>query len=134
VDEDALGGEALGAVTGDGIAMVEMTMLVGVDLDPAVVVEARGKATVGMDCLDDARSRLATPSDLLGARELNVVAYREFSFCFAIDRLLRSNTAQRPRSYKTQKRRLPVLRPGFWDYLDAAATSCRFNRRGLWRV
>ena len=44
VNEDALGREALGAVTGDGVAVVEMTMLAGVELDLAVVVEA------GRDC------------------------------------------------------------------------------------
>ena len=35
VDEDAFGGEALGAVTGDGVAVVEMTMLRGVELNLA---------------------------------------------------------------------------------------------------
>jgi integrase len=39
IDEDALGGRALGAVTGDGVAVVEMTMLAGVEFDLAVVVE-----------------------------------------------------------------------------------------------
>ena len=47
VNEDAFGGEALGAVTGDGVAVVEMTMLVGVEFDLAVVVEADGQATIG---------------------------------------------------------------------------------------
>src|SRR5580698_8600383 len=42
VDEDAFGGKALGAVTGDGVAVIEMTMLVGVEFDLAVVVEADG--------------------------------------------------------------------------------------------
>ena len=40
VNENALGGESLGAVTGDGIAVVEMTVLAGVELDLEVVVEA----------------------------------------------------------------------------------------------
>ena len=31
MNEDALGGKALGAVTGDGVAVVEMTMLTRVD-------------------------------------------------------------------------------------------------------
>src|ERR1700680_4218083 len=42
VNEDAFGGKALGAVTGNGVAVVEMTMLVGVEFDLAVVVEADG--------------------------------------------------------------------------------------------
>ena len=40
VNEDAFSGEALGAVTGDGIAVVEMPMLDGAELDPAIVVQA----------------------------------------------------------------------------------------------
>ena len=68
VNEDAFGGEALGAVAGDGVAVVEMTMLAGVELDLPVVVEAGGEAAIGMrsDSMV-ARSRLATPSDLSGA-------------------------------------------------------------------
>ena len=52
VNEDPFGGEALGAVTGDGVAVVEMTMLVGVEFDLATVVEADGQATLGVDRLD----------------------------------------------------------------------------------
>ena len=46
VNEDAFGGEALGAVTGDGVAVVKMTMISGVKLDLAVVVEARGNLAI----------------------------------------------------------------------------------------
>src|SRR5580704_13590634 len=52
VNEDAFGGKALGAVTGNGVAVVEMTMLVGAEFDLAVVVEADGQATVGVDRLN----------------------------------------------------------------------------------
>jgi hypothetical protein len=52
VNEDALGGKALRAVTGNGVAVVKMTMLVGVEFDLAVVVEADGQAIIGVDCLD----------------------------------------------------------------------------------
>jgi hypothetical protein len=45
IDEDALGGKALGVVTGDGVAVVEMTMLAGVEFDLAVAVEAGGERT-----------------------------------------------------------------------------------------
>src|SRR6202051_1180540 len=47
VNEDAFGGKPLGAVTGNGVAVVEMTMLDGVEFDLAIVVEADGQATVG---------------------------------------------------------------------------------------
>jgi hypothetical protein len=40
VNENAFGGKALGAVTGDGIAVVEMTMLAGIEFDLVIVVEA----------------------------------------------------------------------------------------------
>src|SRR5712692_9977459 len=42
VNEDAFGGEALGAVTGDGVAMVEMATLAGGELDLAVIVVEAG--------------------------------------------------------------------------------------------
>jgi hypothetical protein len=52
VNEHPSGGKALGAVTRDGVAVVEVTMLAGVELDLAVVVEPCRKPTVGMDRLD----------------------------------------------------------------------------------
>ena len=42
MNEDEFSSESLGAMTRDGVAMVEMTMLVGVEFDQAVVVEADG--------------------------------------------------------------------------------------------
>src|SRR5208283_4568155 len=49
VDQDAFGGESLGTVAGDGVAVVKMTVLDGTELDLAVVFEACRKPTVGMD-------------------------------------------------------------------------------------
>ena len=49
VDENAFGGKALGAVTGNGIAVVEVSMLAGIELDLAVVVEACRKPTIRID-------------------------------------------------------------------------------------
>jgi hypothetical protein len=37
--EDAFGGQALGAVAGEGVAVVEMPVLLGTELDLAVVIE-----------------------------------------------------------------------------------------------
>jgi hypothetical protein len=76
VDEDAFGGEPLGAMTGEGIAVVEMTMLAGVQLDLAVVVEADGKADVGMNCLDDGEVAVSNAERFVGRGELDAVAYR----------------------------------------------------------
>src|ERR1035441_3295197 len=52
VNEDAFGSKALGTVTGNGVAVIEMTMLVGVEFDLAVVVEADEQAAIGVDRLD----------------------------------------------------------------------------------
>ena len=40
VNDNACGGEALGAVTGDGIVVVEVTMLAGVELDRSTIFYA----------------------------------------------------------------------------------------------
>jgi hypothetical protein len=58
VNENAFGGEPLGAVTGNGVDVVEMTMLVGVELD---VAPSGWIASIA------AMSRFATPRDLSGA-------------------------------------------------------------------
>jgi hypothetical protein len=39
IDENALGGEALGTVAGDGVAVVEVAVLQSVELSLAVAVE-----------------------------------------------------------------------------------------------
>ena len=70
MNEDALGGEALGAVTGDGVAVVEMTMLSGVELDLAAVVQAGGEATIGMDRLDGREVAIGNAKRFVGRCEL----------------------------------------------------------------
>jgi len=44
--EDTVRSETLSAVAGDGVAVVEVTMVCRVELDVAVVVEAGGDAAV----------------------------------------------------------------------------------------
>jgi hypothetical protein len=39
-------------VTGDGVAVVEMTVLVRVEFDLATVVETNGQPTLGVDRVD----------------------------------------------------------------------------------
>ena len=85
VNENALGGEPLRAVTGDGIAVVEMTVLDGVELDLAVVVEACRKPTVGMDGLDGREVAIGDAKRFVWGRELDAVAYRELTVDFLID-------------------------------------------------
>ena len=85
VNKDAFGGEALGAVTGDGVAVVEMPMLTGVELDLPVVVEAGGEATIGMDRLDDSQVAIGNAERFVGRGELDAVAYGELAVDFAVD-------------------------------------------------
>ena len=73
VDEDAFSSESLGAVTGDGVAVIEMAMLDGIKLDLAVVVEASRKAAVGMNCLNDGEVAVRNAERFVGCRELDPV-------------------------------------------------------------
>ena len=54
VNEDALGGKPLRAVAGDGIAVVEVRMLAGIEFNPAIIAQACGNAAIGMDGFDEA--------------------------------------------------------------------------------
>src|SRR5580698_5250124 len=85
MNENAFGGEPLRAVTGDGIAVVEMTMLNGVEFDLAAVVEACRKSTVGMDGLDRREVAIGDAKRFVWGCELNAVAYGELTFDFLID-------------------------------------------------
>ena len=85
VNENAFGGEALRAVTGDGVAVVEVTMFAGVELDAAVVVEAGGEATIGMDHLDDREITIGNAKRFVGCGELDAVTYGELAFDLSVD-------------------------------------------------
>jgi hypothetical protein len=47
VDEDALGGQALGTVAGDRIAVVEMAVVGRIELDATLIVQAGRDSAVG---------------------------------------------------------------------------------------
>src|SRR5712692_1827638 len=85
MDEDALGGKALGAVTGDRVAVVEMTMFASVEFDLAVVVEACREPTIGMDHLDDGEVAIGNAKRFVGRCELDAVAHGEFAFDLSVD-------------------------------------------------
>jgi hypothetical protein len=85
VNEDAFGGEALRAVTGDGVAVIEMTMLAGAEFDLAVVVEACREAAIGMDHLDRGHVAIRNVERFVGRGELYAVAYRELAFDLPVD-------------------------------------------------
>ena len=85
VNEDALGGEALGAVAGDGIAVVEMRMLAGVEFDLAVIAKACGDAAIGMDRFDDGKVAIRNAERFVGCGELDTLACGELSVDFLVD-------------------------------------------------
>src|SRR5580700_7655919 len=85
MNENAFGSEPLRAVTGDGIAVVEMTMVDGVELELAVVVETRRKPTVGMDDLDGREVAIGDAKRFVWGCELDAVAYGELTVDFLID-------------------------------------------------
>ena len=74
IHEDALGGEALGAVAGDGISVVEVAMLLGIELDLAVVIEPCCDSTIGRKRLDCGEVTIGDSKGLVGRGELYVVA------------------------------------------------------------
>ena len=85
VNEDAFRGKALGAVTGDGVAVVEMTMVAGFELDLAVVVQAGGNVTIGTDRFDGSEVAVGNTKGFVGGGELNAVAHGELPFDLPID-------------------------------------------------
>ena len=74
VHPDALGGGALGAVAGDGVAMIEMTVLRSVEIDLAVLVEAYENAAVWRDGFNGGKVTIGDAERLVGRGELNAVA------------------------------------------------------------
>ena len=62
-------------MTGDGIAVVEMAMLDSVELDLAVVLEACGDPTIGMDRLDGGEVAIGNAKRFVGCGELDAVTY-----------------------------------------------------------
>jgi hypothetical protein len=85
VNEDAFRGKALGAVTGNGVAVVEMTMLVGVEPDLAVVVEADRQETIGVDRLDRGQFAICNAERFIGGSKLDAFTYGELPFDLLVD-------------------------------------------------
>ena len=85
VNEDASGCETLGTVAGDSIAVVEMTMLGGVELDLAIAVEAGGESATWIDRRDDGEVAIGNAQRFVGCGELNPVAHRELAVDLSLD-------------------------------------------------
>ena len=85
VNEDAFGSESLGAVAGDGVPVVEMAMLAGVELDLAIVGEVGGETAIGMDGLDGGQLAIGNPKRFVGRGELDAVTCGELAFDLLVD-------------------------------------------------
>src|SRR5208337_3947390 len=85
MNEDAFRGEALGAVTGDGVAVVEMTMLVGIEFDQAVVVEADRYVTIDVDRLDGGHVAICNAERFVGGSKLDAFTYGELPLDLLVD-------------------------------------------------
>ena len=85
VNEDAFGSESLGAVAGDGVAVVEMTMLAGVEVDLPIVDEVGGETAIGIDGLDGGQLAIGNPERFVGRGELDAVAHGELAFDLLVD-------------------------------------------------
>src|ERR1700733_2605484 len=85
MDEDAFGGKALGAGAGDGVAVVEMTMLAGVEVNLAVVVEPCCEPTIAMDRLDGREVAIGNTKRFVRGGELHAVAYGELTVDLLVD-------------------------------------------------
>ena len=72
-------------MTGDGVPVVEMAVLVDVKFDLTVVVEAGGNVAFGRDGLDDGKVAVGDAERLVGCRELYAVAHGEFAVDLTVD-------------------------------------------------
>ena len=67
VNEHAFGGQALGTVTGDGITVIEVTMIGGIEFDLTVVVETGCDLTVRRNGFDDCKVAIGNTQGFVGA-------------------------------------------------------------------
>jgi hypothetical protein len=91
-------------------------MLVGAEFDLAVVVEADGQAPVGMDRLNRGQVAICNAERFVGRGELDAVAHRDFSFCFAID-------ACSPRMPRNVLNLIKRRTGGFQSYVPVSGTN-----------
>jgi hypothetical protein len=74
VDEDALGGEALGAVAGDGVAVVEVAMFGGIETGLASRFEAGRNSAFRSDGFDNRKVAIGNAERFVRCGELDAVA------------------------------------------------------------
>ena len=73
VHQNPVGGESLGAVAGDGIAMIEVPHLVGVERNGLAIVHADGKLSILTDALDGAEVTIGDAKLFVGRVKLQPV-------------------------------------------------------------
>jgi hypothetical protein len=86
VDEDAIRGLALAGMTGDGIAMIQVRMLSGVDAHASASVQPQAHSTIVGDALDSPELAVGDLQVIRRRSELDTVANRESLLLLPIDR------------------------------------------------
>jgi hypothetical protein len=74
IDEDALGGQPLGAVAGDGVAVVKMPVFGGVEVDLAARIESDREVSIRRNRVDHGEVTIGHIQRLVGRGELDAVA------------------------------------------------------------
>ena len=79
IDEDAVFGQTLGTVAGNGIAVIEVPHPSGVEIDGAAIIHSHGQAIVIADGFDPAAITVAHVEILIIVRELDAITGRELT-------------------------------------------------------
>src|SRR5580704_9691987 len=79
IDEDAVFGQTLGTVAGNGIAVIEVSHPSGVEIDSSSVIHFHGKAIVIADGFDTAAITVVHVEILIIVRELDAIAGGELA-------------------------------------------------------
>lgn len=77
--------ETLSAVAGDCVAVIEMTLLGGAEVNPAIVVESSDNIAVGADGFDNGKIAIRNTNFSVGRCKLNVIANREVMRSLPVD-------------------------------------------------
>ena len=85
VNENAFCGEALSAVASDGVPVIEMPVLGGVEVNPSVVIEPGGDAAVERNGFNDGKVPVGDSERFVRGSELDAIADGECAVAFSID-------------------------------------------------
>ena len=85
VDEDALGGEALGAVAGNGVAVVKMPVLCRIETDLASRFQAGRNAAIGCNRTDHGKVAVGDAKCFVGRGELDAIASGKLAVDLPVD-------------------------------------------------